>query len=85
MTSLLDSEDDIEREALAAWHEDRRGLHAAQTTRLTIHLNYDAPLGRWFAVVTDTHGHVLASFSDWSSLDVLREAALVADRATVAP
>ena len=72
-------------EAIAARHESRVELHAGQTTRLTVHLNYDGPLGRWFAVVADHNGAVRGSFSAWSSLDVLREAALLADKLTVTP
>lgn len=73
------------REALAARHEDRVALFAPQSTNLTIFLQYDATLGRWYCVLTESDGgRVIASFDDWSSLDVLREAALVADKQTVA-
>lgn len=33
MTSLMDSENGIEREALAAWHEDRRGWSIVRCNR----------------------------------------------------
>jgi hypothetical protein len=84
MGLLADSENSQDREALSSYHENRAATFAPQSVRLTVRLQYDAPLGMWFAILTDDRdGHVVASFRDWSSLDVLREAALVADRATV--